>query len=251
MPSSSFIQPWVPAWARACRDESLKSLLSNKANGDSGLTGLSEMFSLNAVDRPTFLLPCPSFTGKSGSVSDRFILFLINDSFGSIGAGRMLLCFLLEIGGVGMRHGAFVLDGRRACDLLPTIPWFRHGRVGSGRLLNVRLLGIPPMGSSCRHTYRPWRGAALYTRTGTGGGGTSVCSSWTGESGEDETIPSPDLWFCGALTAVLDKERLLADESAVLLSVVLLERRREKGLIRACSDARELRRRTESRRESL
>ena len=50
---------------------------------------------------------------------------------------------------------------------------------------------------------------------------------------------------------MLERERLLAEEVAVLLLVVLSERRREKGLIKACNDARELRRRRESRRESL
>ena len=69
-----------------------------------------------------------------------------------------------------------------------------------------------------------------------------------GKSGEEEM--SEHLWICGALAAVLEMERLLVDEAAVLASV-WLERRRAKGLIRACNDARELRRRSNSRRESV
>jgi hypothetical protein len=84
-------------------------------------------------------------------VSDRFIM-LRTLWYREEATGMFpIRCLLVEAGGVGSRVAGVKLkgfrvrdsEGMRASDFLFL--------VGSGRLLNVRLRGMPPMGSSGRH----------------------------------------------------------------------------------------------------
>ena len=80
----------------------------------------------------------------------------------SPGVRRVLLCLLVDVGGVGMRvggniaagviEGGSIADGRRECDLEFDMDGWRLARDGRGRLLKVRLRGMPPSGSSGRQT---------------------------------------------------------------------------------------------------
>ena len=84
-------------------------------------------------------------------VSDRFVLFRTlwyrEEATGML----PIKCLLVDAGGVGSRVAGVRLEGlrvyesegMRASDFLL--------RVGNGRLLKVRLRGMPPMGSSGRH----------------------------------------------------------------------------------------------------
>lgn len=87
---------------------------------------------------------------SSGSVSDRFILFWTSGIF--VSADVSLLCeyFLVDICGDGSLLGGNNVDGMRERDIDGTMLVGFLVRLGRGKLLKVRLRGIPPMGSSGR-----------------------------------------------------------------------------------------------------
>ena len=90
------------------------------------------------------------FAFSSGSVSDLFMRVLMGGTLVSADSNRECECFLFVVGGEGSRVDGSSDDGSLLCDLdVGTFVVFL-ARVGNGRLLNVRLLGIPPMGSSGR-----------------------------------------------------------------------------------------------------
>lgn len=116
-----------------------------------GLIGLRVIFSLKAVDRPKLLL-CSAGVGRSGSVSDLFTRFLTIGTLLSKEASLLWECRLVEVGGDGSLVEDAKAEGSRACDL--DCDKFEACRplTGTGRLLKVLLLGMPPMGSSGRQT---------------------------------------------------------------------------------------------------
>lgn len=61
-----------------------------------------------------------------------------------------MLCFRVDMGGDGSLVEDSIADGRRECDFDAIMGVARRARVGRGRLLNVLLRGMPPMGSSGR-----------------------------------------------------------------------------------------------------
>jgi hypothetical protein len=132
--------------------DSYRLLSYDGSMAGNGLIGLRDMFSLKAVERPK-LVPCSLGVGSKGSVSDRFTRFLRIGTLLSTEASLLCECFLVEDGGDGRRvPDVENADGNRACDC----DWDRlEGFLvftGTGRLLKVLLLGMPPMGSSGRHT---------------------------------------------------------------------------------------------------
>jgi hypothetical protein len=129
----------------------LKPPSSNGSISGSRLIGLSERFSLKAVGRGRLLI-CSALSGSKGIVSDLFILFRTL-WYRVVGTGKLpIKCFLVEAGGVGKRVARVRLDGLRVCDSEGMRDSDFLCRVGNGRLLKVRLRGMPPMGSSGRHT---------------------------------------------------------------------------------------------------
>lgn len=112
--------------------------------------GLSDMFSLKAVGRGRLLI-WSVLSGSRGIVSDLFILFR-TFWYREVGTGMFpIICFLVEAGGVGSRVAAVRLEGLRVCELEGVRVSDFLFLVGNGRLLKVRLRGMPPMGSSGRH----------------------------------------------------------------------------------------------------
>ena len=105
------------------------------------------MFSLNAVERG-ILLDCSTLYFNSGSVSDLCNRFLIGGS--RLSAEGSLECeyLLVDAGGVGSRVDGCAPEGNLESEAEGINGIAFLTRVGRGRLLNVRLLGIPPMGSS-------------------------------------------------------------------------------------------------------
>ena len=81
-------------------------------------------------------------------MSDLFTRFLTGGGLFSTDAKRVCECFRVDAGGDGRRVDGKKADGSLACDLDGRMDVVRLARVGSGRLLNVRLRGIPPIGSS-------------------------------------------------------------------------------------------------------
>jgi len=75
-------------------------------------TGLGEMFSLKAVERPT-VATGSAFTGSKGSVSDLFIRLRITGAFGSLKGSFETLCFLFDAAGDGNRLEDKKVDGMR------------------------------------------------------------------------------------------------------------------------------------------
>jgi hypothetical protein len=61
-------------------------------------------------------------------------------------------CLLVDAGGVGSRVAGVRLEGLRVCESEGMRASDFLLRVGNGRLLKVRLRGMPPMGSSGRQT---------------------------------------------------------------------------------------------------
>jgi len=152
---------------------------------------------------------------------------------------RAALCLRVDAGGDGRRVEGKSAEGSRKFDLDAVMGVDRWNRVGRGRLLNVRLRGIPPIGSSGRQTY-----VLFLEAVGAGTGGRAVMSlsaCWKKCEEEDDEARG-----CGALAVVLDSDRLLLDEAVVAESVVLLDRRRLKGL-KVCKEAMELSRRSDVR----
>jgi len=144
-----FDQPCPLAYDREGSRDPYGFRVSNMLMGGSGLTGLSEMFSLKAVERPTALAG-PVLTGSSGSVSDRFTRFLITAGFASADISFVLLGSRECIAGNGRREGGICAEGSLEWEVEAVIPAALRPRDGRGRLLNVLLLGMPPMGSSGR-----------------------------------------------------------------------------------------------------
>ena len=114
-----------------------------------GLIGLRVIFSSKAVDlgrKPDRSMPADS----RGSVSERFILVFVFIALEPSVVKPVTECFRVVVGGDGMRVDGSCRDGNLMCDFEVVIPVFLRARVGSGKLLNVRLLGMPPIGSSGR-----------------------------------------------------------------------------------------------------
>jgi hypothetical protein len=142
-------QSWSSIYDPAGNGE-LKSASSNVSSSGNGLIGLSEMFSLNAVERGK-LLTWSVLSGSRGIVSDLFILFLTL-WYREVATGMFpIRCLLVEAGGVGSRVAGVTLEGLRLCESEGIRDSDFLCRVGNGRLLKVRLRGMPPMGSSGRH----------------------------------------------------------------------------------------------------
>lgn len=102
------------------------------------------MFSLKAVERGMLLI-WSTFNWRSGSVSDRLALFLT-------WCWWLMLCFRCVIEGDGRRAEGITAEGSLECDMDGIMGVGLRRRVGRGRLLSVRLLGMPPMGSSGKQT---------------------------------------------------------------------------------------------------
>jgi hypothetical protein len=114
--------------------------------------GLSDMFSLKAVDRGKWLDGWPASRPRRGSVSDLFIRLRAGGGpLASVDIRRLCECFLVEEGGDGRRVFGRRAEGSLAWDFDGpiTVEVFLL-RAGTGRLLNVLLRGIPPIGSSGR-----------------------------------------------------------------------------------------------------
>ena len=128
----------------------LKSASSNESSSGSGLMGLSEIFSLKAVDRGRLLI-WSTLSGSRGIVSDLFIR-LRTLWYREAATGMFpIRCFLVEAGGVGSLVAATWLEGMRLCDSGRSRASDFLFLIGNGKLLKVRLRGMPPMGSSGRH----------------------------------------------------------------------------------------------------
>jgi hypothetical protein len=85
-------------------------------------------------------------------VSDLFILsrtfWYLEDDVGML----PIRCLLVEAGGDGRRVAVVRFEERRVCESEGTRTSGFLLLEGIGRLLNVRLRGMPPMGSSGRQT---------------------------------------------------------------------------------------------------
>jgi hypothetical protein len=85
-------------------------------------------------------------------VSDLFILFrtfwYLEDDVGML----PISCLLVEAGGEGRRVAMVRFEERRVCESEGARTSGLLLREGIGRLLKVRLRGMPPMGSSGRQT---------------------------------------------------------------------------------------------------
>lgn len=108
------------------------------------------MFSLKAIDRGKLLIRS-GLSGSKGIVSDLFILFRTL-WYRELATGMLpIRSFLVDAGGVGSRVAGVRLEKLRVCESEGMRASDFLCRVGKGRLLKVRLRGIPPMGSSGRH----------------------------------------------------------------------------------------------------
>jgi len=83
-------------------------------------------------------------------VSDLFILFRTIGIATAAEASLVCECFLFETGGEGRRVEDSSAEGNRECVFDDTSGTAFLARVGSGKLLNVLLRGMPPIGSSGR-----------------------------------------------------------------------------------------------------
>ena len=123
------------------------------SSAGSGLIGLSEMFSLKAVDLVMLLAEWRGPIPSNGSVSDLFTR-LRTDGWLLVSADmrRLWECFLVDDGGDGSLVFGSKALGSLACEREESIiAGVFLARAGTGRLLNVLLRGIPPIGSSGRH----------------------------------------------------------------------------------------------------
>ena len=143
-------QSWSSMYEPAGSDE-LKFASSNWSSSGSGLIGLRDRFSLKAVGRGKLVIWLV-LSGSKGMVSDLFILFrtfwYLEDDVGML----PIRCLLVEAGGDRRRVAVVRFEERRVCESEGTRTSGFLLREGIGRLLKVRLRGIPPMGSSGRQT---------------------------------------------------------------------------------------------------
>jgi hypothetical protein len=145
---------WSHAWSsmyEPAGSDELKSASSNWSTSGSGLIGLRDRFSLKAVGRGKLVI-WPVLDGSKGMVSDLFILFrtfwYLEDDVGML----PIRCLLVEAGGEGRRVAVVRFEERRVCESEGRRASGFLLRDGIGRLLKVRLRGMPPMGSSGRQT---------------------------------------------------------------------------------------------------
>ena len=115
----------------------------------SGLIGLSVMFSLNAVSRVE-LFGGSAARASNGSVSDLCIRARSAGILVPPEASREWECLRVDMAGDGRRVDGRKPEGSLECDLEEIKGADFFARVGRGRLLNVLLLGMPPIGSSGR-----------------------------------------------------------------------------------------------------
>lgn len=93
----------------------LNSHSSNGSSSGSGLIGLRDMFSLDAVGRGR-LLTCSLLSESKGMVSDLFIL-LRTLWYLEAAAGMLpITCLRVEAGGVGSRVGGGTIEESRVCE---------------------------------------------------------------------------------------------------------------------------------------
>lgn len=110
------------------------------------------MFSLKAANRECAALRCSLLPTSNGMVSDLVMRFLVPCALSAAAWKVLLTCLLVDAGGVGSLVFGIKPESCLEYETDGALGTTFFARAGRGRLLKVRLRGIPPMGSSGKQT---------------------------------------------------------------------------------------------------